>query len=129
MSISQTAIRFKQQGNQLLVLVLPRNTSSYSYTLKTWRSFFLSVFFRIPTKYGGMPSIFPVSILGKLVIWWKSYEHFLIVPAQENLHFFCLLLLSESGISCYSLVSYSGNKLSVKRLKSLCQKSLLCKVI
>ena len=35
MSISQTAIRFKQQGNQLLVLVLPRNTGSYSYTLKT----------------------------------------------------------------------------------------------
>ena len=91
--------------------------------------FFLSVFSRIPTKYGGMRSIFPVSILGKLVIWWKSSKHFLIVPAQENLRFFCLSLLSESGISCYSLVSYSGNILSVKRLKSLCQKILLCKVI
>ena len=63
----------------------------------------------------------------KLVIFSIFSKHFLIELTQGNSYQICLVSYSDSGILCFFPLSYNGNNLSVKLLKSLCQYILLFK--
>ena len=67
--------------------------------------------------------------LQKPVIFLKSSNnpHFTIELALGTSYRFCLALFSELRILSLFPLSYNGNKLSIKFLKSLCQDILLCK--
>ena len=57
----------------------------------------------------------------KLIIFSISSKHFIVEVAQGNSHQFYLASFSDSGILCFFTLSYNGNNLSVKLLKSLFQ--------
>ena len=64
----------------------------------------------------------------KPVIFSKSTKRFVKEVATGNSYQFCLASFSALGILYFFPLSYNGNNLSAKLLKSLqCQDILLCK--